>query len=235
MFRIGGYNLDQLDTRMIQEKYEQEVAKGKLVGEEFRNNIVAFLRSAGDNIQHIVGADSSTSEAHTRTNIRGRMSLLETLRFLRTLPGCERTQLLSMQTETAVRETYRITGEYRITHDDYVSGRQFDDSLSWSFYPIDLHDKHGVVPKHLEEHTVATIPLRALVPKGSKNLLVAGRCVSSDRLANSALRVQASCMGMGQAAAAAAVLASRQGTSPLDVPIGEIKSLLKDHDAIIPE
>ena len=39
------------------------------------------------------------------------------------------------------------------------------------------------------------------------NILVAGRCVSSDRLANSGLRVQASCMAMGQAAGAAAALA----------------------------
>ena len=66
------------------------------------------------------------------------------------------------------------------------------------------------------------------------NFLVAGRCVSSDRLANSALRVQASCMGMGQAAAVAAVLASKQGISPAEVDINEIKDLLKKHGAIVP-
>ena len=64
---------------------------------------------------------------------------------------------------------------------------------------------------------------------------MAGRCVSSDRLANSALRVQASCMGMGQAAAVAAVLASKQGISPAEVDINEIKDLLKKHGAIIPK
>ena len=78
------------------------------------------------------------------------------------------------------------------------------------------------------------ISLRSLIPKRSQNFLVAGRCVSSDRLANSALRVQASCMGMGQAAAVAAVLASKQGISPQEVDINEVKALLKKHGAIVP-
>jgi len=235
MFKIGGYDLDKLDANMIRKKYEEAVSKGELVGKEFRNDITGLLRSQGDNIQHIAGADSTTSEAHTLTNINGRMSLLKTLRFLRTLPGCEKTHIISMQTETGVRETYRINGEYQVTHEDYVTGKVFDDAVSYSFYPIDLHDEHGVIPKHLTEHTVATVPLRALAPQKSRNFLVAGRCVSSDRLANSALRVQASCMGMGQAAAAAAVLAKKNNTTPLQVSVHEIKALLKAHNGIVPE
>jgi hypothetical protein len=81
---------------------------------------------------------------------------------------------------------------------------------------------------------VPSIPLRALVPKKSKNFLVAGRCASSDQLANSALRVQASCMAMGQAAGAAAALAAMRETTPLDVPLSEIHKLLRTHGAIVP-
>ena len=79
-----------------------------------------------------------------------------------------------------------------------------------------------------------TIPLSALIPKGSRNIIVAGRCVSSDRLANSGLRVQASCMGMGQAAGVAATLAAKSATTPLEVPLTEIHALLRDHGQIIP-
>ena len=64
--------------------------------------------------------------------------------------------------------------------------------------------------------------------------MVAGRCLSSDRLANSAARVQASCMGMGQAAACTAVLAAKSSITPKEVPIGEIHSLLREHGAIVP-
>lgn len=233
MFKISGYDFGSLDLKMIEARFNDAVNKGELIREEFYN-IPALLRSAGDNVQHIFGADSTTSETHTFTNIKGRTSLLRILRFLRKLPGCEKTHIETMQTEAAIRETYRIDGEYQISHSDYVSGKIFADSLSYSYYPIDLHDKNGVLPKHLSEGIVATVPLRALVPKNSKNLLVAGRCVSSDRLANSALRVQASCMGMGQAVGAAAALACKLKTTPLNVPVDEIKSLLKTHGCIVP-
>ncbi|MDP4585493.1 MAG: FAD-dependent oxidoreductase, partial [Verrucomicrobiales bacterium] len=58
--------------------------------------------------------------------------------------------------------------------------------------------------------------------------------VSSDRLANSGLRVQASCMGMGQAAGVAAALAAKAGTTPLEVPLIEIHDRLREHGQIVP-
>lgn len=234
MFRIEGYNLKELDSDLIRKRYEEAVAKGELNKEEFRN-INSLLSTQGNNIQHIAGADSTTSETHTITNINGRSSLLKHLRFLRTLPGCEKTKLVSMQTETGVRETFRIDGEYKITHEDYISGRVFEDSVCYSFYPIDLHDKNGVAPKALQEGIVATVPLRALIPKNSRNFLVAGRCVSSDRLANSALRIQASCMAMGQAAGAAAALACLQRNTPAAIDTEEIRQLIQEHGGIVPE
>ena len=234
MFKLGGYNFSTLDIELIKERYEEELKKGDLVKAEFLS-ITGLLRSKGDNVQHIIGADSTTSDIHTITNIKGRMSLLKILRFLRTLPGCEKTTLVDMQTETAIRETFRIDGLYKITQLDYVTGKVFEDSISYSYYPIDLHDKNGVIPNHLSENVVATVPLRALIPRNSVNFIVAGRSVSSDRLANSALRVQASCMGMGQAAAAAAVLANRLNKSPAEVPLKKIKQLIKEHGGIIPE
>lgn len=234
IFKIDGYNFESLDLKIIRKRYDEEVNKGNLVMEEFRNDIEGLLRKAGDNIQHVAGADSTTSELNTITNIKGRRSLLTMLRFLRKLPGCENTRIVSMQPETGVRETYRIDGVYQITRDDYVSGKVFDDSLSYSFYPIDLHDENGVEPKQLKKGIVATVPLRALIPKNSRNFLVAGRCVSSDRLANSALRVQASCMAMGQAAGAAAALACKNKVTPLVVPIHRIKSLIADNGGITP-
>lgn len=233
MFRIGGYDLNKINFAELKERYSLEVNAGRLNREEFLN-IESLLRSAGDNVQHIAGADSTTSISHTITNLKGRNSLLKILRFLRSCPGCEGTKLISMQPETAARETFRVEGEYIISQDDYVEGKIFDDSLSFSFYPIDLHDKNGVKPNHLTEGKVATVPLRSMIPKNSKNFLVAGRCVSSDRMANSALRVQASCMAMGQAAAATAVIANQLAKTPLDVPIDKVKKLIEEHGGIVP-
>ena len=176
---------------------------------------------------YVHGADSTNSRTVTEANLTGRKSILEKLRK-------EGKRLMHLQPETGFRESYRIEGETIITVNDYRSGRKFDDAVSHAFYPVDLHTRNGVKPEPLKRGVVPTVPLRALIPKGSRNLMVAGRSVSSDRLANSGLRVQASCMGMGQAAGAAATLAAKAGTTPLQVPLKEIHDLLRTHGAIIP-
>ncbi|MDG2222129.1 MAG: FAD-dependent oxidoreductase, partial [Rubripirellula sp.] len=176
---------------------------------------------------YVHGADSTNSRTVTVANMTGRMSILDRVRK-------EKKRLTHLQPETGFRESYRIDGETLITVNDYTSGRVFDDAISYAFYPVDLHTKTGVKPKPLQRGKVPTIPLRALIPKGSRNLIVAGRCVSSDRLANSGLRVQASCMGMGQAAGIAATLAAKEGTTPLQIPVAEVQSLLTEHGQIVP-
>jgi hypothetical protein len=176
---------------------------------------------------YVHGADSTNSRTATQANLTGRKSILAKVRS-------EQKRLMHLQPETGFRESYRIEGETVITVNDYTSGRLFDDAISYAFYPVDLHTKTGVRPKPLTPGKVPTIPLRALIPKGSRNIIVAGRCVSSDRLANSGLRVQASCMGMGQAAGVAATLAAKAGTSPLDVPLSEIHAMLRQHGQIVP-
>ena len=177
---------------------------------------------------YVHGADSTNSRTATRANMTGRQSILDRVRK-------ENKRLMHLQPETGFRESFRIQGETLITVNDYTSGRIFDDAISYAFYPVDLHTKTGVKPKPLKPGKVPTIPLSALIPKGSRNIIVAGRCVSSDRLANSGLRVQASCMGMGQAAGVAATLAAKSDTTPLEVPLEEIHALLRDHGQIIPE
>ncbi|MBS3772344.1 MAG: FAD-dependent oxidoreductase [Bacteroidales bacterium] len=230
IFQLGGYDYRSLDFQKIPKRYRNILRSGYFI-----NNAESDEPFVPYNQISVNSANSTTSESHTNANIKGRTSLLQMLRTLRSLPGCEKTKILDMQPETAVRETYRIDGVYKITYSDYISGKVFDDSMSYSFYPIDLHrEQEGILQEYLEQDIVATVPLRALIPKGSKNFVVAGRCVSSDRLANSALRVQASCMGMGQSAGAAAALASKYDRPPLEVPIGDLKELIEKHDGIVP-
>jgi hypothetical protein len=179
---------------------------------------------------YIHGADSTNSRTVTAANLKGRKDLLAKVRSAK-----GKGRLMHMQPEASFRESYRIQGETVITVDDYTSGRVFEDAVCYAFYPVDLHTRTGVRPKKLKQGIVPTVPLSALVPKGSSNILVAGRCVSSDRLANSGLRVQASCMAMGQAAGATAALAVAHNTTPLEVPLNDIRTLLAEHNAVLPE
>lgn len=235
LFRLGGYEYDKLDLEKIPGQYHGMLRQNMLIqqrNENLREDLPYFTPYS---LVVVGSADSSTSELHTMANMKGRTELLHLIRMLKTFPGCEKLRILEMKTETAVRETYRIDGLYQISQSDYLSGKLFEDSLSYAFYPVDLwREGKSIHQEYLKEGVVATVPLRALIPRDSENFMVAGRCVSSDRMANSGLRVQASCMAMGQAAGAAAALAHGKKTTPMKVPVKEIKNLLKEHGAIVP-
>lgn len=180
------------------------------------------------NCYYIDGADSTNSRTVTAANLKGRKAVLERVRK-------EKKRLMHMQPEASFRESYRILGETVITEGDYASGRVFEDAVCYAYYPLDVHKGTGFDRlEQLKPGVVPTIPLRALIPKDSRNIMVAGRCVSSDRYANGGLRVQASCMAMGQTAGVAAALAASGDTTPLDVPLIKIHKVLRKHGAIIP-
>lgn len=180
---------------------------------------------------YVHGADSTNSQTVTAANLTGRKAVLARLRD--SLKKHKGVQLQHLQQETSFRESFRIEGEAFITVNDYTSGKLFEDAICNAFYPVDLHTSGKLYGKKLKPGVVPTIPLGALLPKGISNVMVAGRSVSSDRLANSGLRVQACCMAMGQAAGAAAALAVQKQTTPGAVPLAEIKVLLKTHGAIM--
>ncbi|NMA47696.1 MAG: FAD-dependent oxidoreductase [Lentisphaerae bacterium] len=234
-YRLENCDISDQDHAQLQARLNAAVASGQLLPTDLGTPGIAFssfLRLCGN---HIMDADSSTAAGRTRTNIAGRQCMLRVLRFVRSVPGCENARIKAMQWQTAVRETWRVKGEVIIGVDDYVSGRFWPDAVCYAYYPVDLHDCHGVKPEQLSLGVVPTVPFRALIPAGSSDILVAGRCLSSDRLANSALRVQAPCMATGQAAGAAAALAVQRGCSPAQVPFAELTALLRQHGAIVPE
>ncbi len=237
VFRLGGYDFSALDEQEIQARYEAALEDGTLQPGDFcyaDKPFLNFLRPGGSNMQHIFGADSSTSATQTETSIAGRRSLLRLLRFVRSLPGCGDAKIERMATLAASRDTWRIAGEKTITYEDYMAGRPYEDAICYTLYFIDVHNASGTHHEFLPDHVIPTIPMGALIPQRSRRILVAGRCLSCDKLAHSALRVEASCMAMGQAAGAAAALGAKTGVASRDVPIEDIRALLREHGAIVP-
>ena len=235
----AGYDLSQLDLSDIQQEYEKAVAEGKLNFMDSGWGVgfsPAFLTKHGDNANHVPGINAADSEGRTRLEIAGRASLMRMFRFLKQQKGFENLEFKPIASECGVRESRTIQGIQTITAGDYVSGRHFENAVCYSFYPIDLHDKKlGLDKRQLQPGCVPTVPLGALIPKGLNGFLAAGRIISSDRLANSALRVQATCMATGQAAGSAAALAAMHRCEPSAVNLDELRSTLKTHHAIVPE
>jgi len=110
------------------------------------------------------------------------------------------------------REGRRIEGDYVLTIEDARAGCRFDDSVAYATYTVDTHRMGEIVPPY-------QIPYRSLLARGLENLLVAGRCLSADRLAMSSARIMPTCCLMGEAAGIAAAHACAGG-----VPLREVKT-----------
>jgi hypothetical protein len=239
--RLSGYDAAALDWTALRNAYDDAVRRGELeytdTGWDTARFTGKLVLQYGGSSNHIHGINAHDSEGKTGLEVAARRALLRAYRFLRRQPGLEDLRVDWIAAECGVRETATIVGKKTVTAEDYVSGVAWDDAVCYAFYPIDLHqaEQAGLDCRPLEHGVVPTIPRGALLPEGSQNLLVAGRCLSSDRLANSALRVQASCMAMGQAAGAMAALAAGSGTEVEALPMTAIRALLRDHSAIVPE
>lgn len=239
MVRLAGYDPATLDYEMLDDAYERAIADGSLLSSDMSSSnrpVRKFLQNRGENAIHVVGIDGGTSATKTAAELAGRRTLMRVYRFLRAQPGLEKLTIERWAIETGVRETYTIEARARITAHDYTTGRLWPDAVSYSFYPIDVHqpDGDGIDIQPLQYGTVPTIPRGAMVPRDNGHLVVAGRPVSGDQMANSAYRVQASCMAMGQAAGAMAVLAASSGTEIQEVPITDIRNVLSASGAIVP-
>ena len=146
--------------------------------------------------------------------------------FRKYLPGSAHAELIQTATLLGVRESRRIVGEYVLSADDYHARRRFKDEISLNSFFIDIHpswagrlrERRGEWDWEKEQRDSRYakgefhgIPYGCLLPQGLKNVIAAGRAVSADREAQSAIRVMPPCMTMGHAAGTAAALLLKQG------------------------
>jgi len=127
--------------------------------------------------------------------------------------------LVSTGSLIGIRETRRIEGDYYLTFEDYKARRSFKDEICRNSYPIDIHYNKEDTEQWLagqitdpmqsgyEKGDSHGIPYRCLLPKGIKNVLVAGRSISCDRTVQGSVRVMPVCLVMGEAAGIAAAIA----------------------------
>ncbi len=239
MLQCSGYDPATLHYPLIQQAWNDalktgEVRPGDVGGKEM--SVEHFLHTYGKNCIHITGIDASTSKGKSEAELKAREAVLRIYRFFHQQPGLEQFSIEDSATECGIRESCVIEGEADVTIQDYQSGRLWKDAVCHSYYPIDIHreDGNGVDVRPLAEGVVPSIPLRAMIPKGSTRLIVAGRCISGDKGASSAYRVQASCMAMGQAAGAIAALSVALDRDIRDIPRANLVRLLQHHGAIVP-
>ncbi len=141
------------------------------------------------------------------------------------------------------RESRRLEGDYILTEHDIRGNRIFEDAVAYGGWPMDNHVPGGL--KELDKYPSKvynfdgcyTIPYRCYYSRNVSNLMMAGRDISTSKMAFSSIRIMGSCAVGGQAAGTAAAMAVEYDCSPRQVGelhIRELQQKLLKEDCYIP-
>ncbi len=233
-FRLAGIDKEKFDLdaqKEANELYMKLLAEGKMRNP--RENILLFPYES-DGVVHfnttrvikkcpVDAFDVSAAEREAR------LQVYEMFKFLKeNARGCENATLLSTAPEIGVRQSRQIQGEYILNTDDLKSLTKFPDRIAASNYEIDIHSPDGSGTSHyfFGPGEYYTIPYRSLIPREIKNLIVAGRCISSTFEAQASYRIMPVCATLGQAAGIAASVCKEKGCNAIDADISLIQEKL---------
>ena len=136
----------------------------------------------------------------------GRKMMRNIARYLtKHLPGFENAFISREAVMLGARESWRIKGKYYLVEDDYHNESKFPDAVCRTAWFIDAHGEK--VSEKLPAGSFYEIPYRALVSDKISNLIVTGRCISASFILQASMRIQPTCISIGEAAGIAAQFA----------------------------
>ena len=218
--------------------YKKLRAEGKI--QNPREDVLVF-NTVLDGILHfnttrVVKLDPTNAEDVTKAEITAREQVFEMIDFLReNFEAFRDCVLLSTGMQIGARESRMIVGEYTLTQEDLLACTCFPDSIAVCNYDIDIHSPDGSGTSHyyFPDGQYYTIPYRTLIPKGAKNLLVAGRCISATHEAQASLRIMPTCATLGEAAGVAASIAVTLQKDVREIDIDFLRHSLREKGAKI--
>ena len=171
----------------------------------------------------------------TRAEIEARNNVHELVKYYRKeCKGFEKSWIVNTASTIGIRETRRLNGVYLLKKDDVMHCREFNDSIALGTWPIDVHPSKGQTGMHdMFVPLPYQIPYRALLPQKTDNLIIAGRCISTDREAMGTVRVGATCGATGHAAGIAAAISAKSGKIPKKLNHRDIQSEIINQNGII--
>jgi hypothetical protein len=197
------------------------------------------------NATRVHSIDGTDPDALSRAEVETQRQMFDVFQFLRRrVPGFARAWLLDSAYQVGVRESRHILGEYVLTLDDVMNGRDFPDTVARGAYPVDLHDVRpgarvlgatvaggGVTLRTIKR--AYGIPMRCLIPSGREGLVVAGRAISATHEAAGSVRGQAVCMATGHVAGTIAALGAQAGGRLRDLESHTIRDVLTNQRAVL--
>ena len=239
-FRVANIDVEKFfaSKEVLNKKYAEHLADGKFINP--RENILVF-KTPHDGVLHfnttrVVKKNPTNALEVTEAEIIARKQVYEVFDFMKKYAdGMEKAYLLMTAPEIGVRESRMIIGDYVLTEADCKGLKRFDDAIAACNYDIDIHNPEGTGTSHyyFKDGDYYTIPYRSLIPLGVKNMLVAGRCISSDHGAQASYRIMPTVCTIGEAAGTAAALAVKEKCEVRAVDISALQDRLKRNGAFI--
>jgi hypothetical protein len=244
MMRFGGVDMKAFNAVLARDnRLKKTMAEAATKGdfELFQDRLCSVIHWSGrpdvvslnvTNQTHIDGTDAVQLSA---SEMEGRRQVWILYEFLKKyVDGWQNAWLIDTAPRIGVRETRRILGEYVLTEQDIMDGREFSDNIALGSFPVDIHNPNGLWASfvHIQAPCYG-VPYRCLLPRQVERLLVAGRTISATHEALASTRVMFTCMAIGQAAGVAAALACRQNILPRHLDAEELQEELVRQHAIL--
>jgi hypothetical protein len=188
------------------------------------------------NVTRILDVDGTNAEDLTRAELEGLQQVHHVFDFLKKYAaGFENAKFMDTAGTVGIRESRHIEGLYKLKGDDVYNCRVPKDSIAVMATNMDTHNKDNPGGSFvvLSKGPYFGVPYACLVPKGIDNLLVAGRSISAESTAGSAIRMIPCCMAFGQAAGAAAAMAVKKSIQPAEVNPEELRTELAKQGAFV--
>jgi hypothetical protein len=146
-------------------------------------------------------ADAIDRASYTAAEITLRKDMFRLVELLRQkYPEFQQCEIVASGVNAGVRESRHIKGVHTASLEDVVRGAAFDCSVAHCAHPMDIHAAKGAGQQLTMLENNCYISHESLVATGFSNLVATGRCISAEREPYASLRVQGTCMSMGEAA-----------------------------------
>jgi len=252
----GLHNMDRNEFTELITKHHEEFQLEKDWG--WGGGIPALNEITFHAETHVFNVNCAEVDDLTFSEIEGRRQVRAYMDIIRKYKPEINPVLVSLSSYIGIRETRHLNCAYRLTENDVLYGKRFDDAIANGTYPVDIHheDKRGITFKKLDGSQIYSIrgepsvvgrwreddgytpfyqiPYRCLVPNTPfDNILACGRMIDADKGAYGAIRVMVNLNQTGEAAGVAAFLALEDNLSVKDISAEKLRNTLKEGGSII--
>ena len=238
-FLVGGVTL--FDAGVVNKTYAELYQEGRIPGNVWAH--FGYAQQLDPGVVKIAvcyaSGDAVDSAEMTRMDGELRENVFALLEFLRKeLPGFENCYIIETPSKIGVRAGQAIIGKESVNEQTLHGECDTTIVLTERSYGFHSNNKQGLKNSIREswatvEQGVGRVPMGAMVPVSLKNVLAAGRCISTDPRLIDTFRYMSTCMTMGEAAGLMSFVAKNKGIDVCNVEYADLLPLLKENSFIL--